>query len=197
MMRKHRSKILFLAVLSLVIALGIVLIVISPGILAGEREYFSQEELVRDAEQLADIIERTHPDPYIRSGGKIAFHRNFQRVLDSIPKEGLSSDEFARLLRPFVASINDGHTLLENAYSIDPVYPGGVPLLLDVVDESLYVAAVAGEDNGELIGSLLLSVEGVPTAKLIERQKRWQGVENTYHALYLLSAQSLLYYPYM
>jgi hypothetical protein len=40
-------------------------------------------------------------------------------------------------------------------------------------------------------------VEGVPLAELIERQKKWHGVENKVHALYLLSAQSLLYEPYM
>ena len=197
MMGKHKSRILFLATLLLAVLTATALVVISPGILASEKEYFSQEELVRDAEQLVDIIERTHPDPYIRGGGKIAFHRNYQAVLNSIPEEGLRRDEFGRLLRPFVASINDGHTLLEDAYSIDKAQPGGVPLLFHVVEESLYVAGVAGKENDELIGSLLVSVEGVPLAELIERQKRWQGVENTYHALYLLSNQSLLYYPYM
>lgn len=169
----------------------------SPEIFKSKKDYFSQAELVEDSEQLIELIERTHPDPYSSVGGKIAFNRNYQEILGAIPETGLGRNDFARLLRPFVASINDGHTLLENAYTVDKLYPGGVPLLFDVVGESLYVAGVAGEENKELIGSLLLSVEGIPLSELVERQKKWQGVENTYHALSFLSTQSLLYAPYM
>ena len=32
---------------------------------------FSREQLIEDAQQLAEIIENTHPDPYIRGGGRI------------------------------------------------------------------------------------------------------------------------------
>jgi hypothetical protein len=197
MKRKRAITILSLATLPLALIIGTIVLVESTGVWASEKVHFTQKELIRDTDELVEIIERTHPDPYTRGGGKIPFHRNYQRVLDSIPEEGLERDEFARLLRPFVASIRDGHTLLENAYSIDRLYPGGVPLLFDVVEESLYVAGVAGKENRALIGSRLLSVEGVLLAELIERQKQWQGVENTYHALYLLSAQSLLYGPYL
>jgi hypothetical protein len=197
MTKKPLFRILLLVLLLPAAVIGSILVVKSPRIFASDKRIFSQKDLVQDAEQLKDIIERTHPDPYIRGGGKIGFHRNYQVILDSIPEHGLDRDEFARLLRPFVASVNDGHTLLEGAYTVDRLYPGGVPLLFGVVEESLYVAGVAGEENRKLIGSLLLSVEGVHLEELIVRQKQWQGIENQYHALEFLSAQSLLYAPYM
>ena len=56
---------------------------------------FSQEQLIEDAQQLAAIIENTHPDPYIRGGGKIAFHRRLQRLLEAIPKEGMLKEDTA------------------------------------------------------------------------------------------------------
>jgi hypothetical protein len=74
--------------------------------------YFSREQLIEDARQLADTIERTHPDPYTRGGGKIAYHRRLQRLLNAIPKEGMTKNEFIRLLRPFVAAVRDSHTYL-------------------------------------------------------------------------------------
>jgi len=69
--------------------------------------YFSRDELIEDARQLADAIESAHPDPYTRGGGRIAFHRRLQRLLNAIPEEGMTQDEFIRLLRPFVAAVGD------------------------------------------------------------------------------------------
>jgi len=46
---------------------------------------FSREQLIEDARQLAEVIESVHPDPYIRGGGRIAFHRRLQRLLEAIP----------------------------------------------------------------------------------------------------------------
>ncbi|MGD8456447.1 MAG: S41 family peptidase [Anaerolineales bacterium] len=196
-MVRPKSRILFVLLLLIIIVIGVILMVKSPGIFKSKKDFFSQDELVQDTQQLIELIERTHPDPYLSGGGKIAFYRNYQEILGAIPEAGLGRNDYARFLRPLVASINDGHTLLENAYTVDKLYPGGVPLLFNIVGDSLYVAGVAGEENKELIGSLLLSVEGIPLSELVERQKQWQGVENTYHALSFLSSQSLLYAPYM
>ncbi len=157
---------------------------------------FSQEQLIEDARQLADIIEDTHPDPYIRGGGMIAFHRRLQRLLEAIPAEGMTRGEFVRLLHPFISAIGDTHTDLWTDYEVNQTSPGGVPLLFDIVEQTLYVAGVPREIGQDLLGAKLISVEGVPLAELVERQEAIRA-ENEYHALDRLARESLWYGPHM
>ena len=157
---------------------------------------FSQQQLVEDARQLAQIIEHTHPDPYQRGGGRIAFHRRLQQLLEAIPEGGMTRDEFIGLLRPFIGAVGDSHTDIWNDYEVSQTSPGGVPLLFEVVEQSLYVAGVPQGVDQELIGATLVSVEGVPLAELVERQERIRA-ENEYNALDILTFESLWYRPYM
>jgi hypothetical protein len=157
---------------------------------------FSQEQLVEDARQLAEIIENAHPDPYIRGGGKIAFRRRLQRLLEAIPAEGMTRDEFVRLLRPFIGAVGDAHTDIWNDYRVSDYSPGGVPLRFGIVEQSLYVAGVPKGMDQNLIGATLVSVEGVPLAELVQRQERLRA-ENEYHALWALANVSLWCRPYM
>ena len=113
---------------------------------------YSQEELIEDARQLAEIIESTHPDPYINGGGKIAFHRRLHLVLNAIPEEGMTRDEFMRILRPFVAAVGDAHTEIWTNYQVGTRKPGGIPLRFGIVGESLYVSGVPREEQSEVEG---------------------------------------------
>jgi hypothetical protein len=153
--------------------------------------------LIADARQLSDTIESAHPDPYIRGGGMIAYHYRLHRLLEAIPAEGMTRDEFVRLLRPFIAAVGDAHTSIWDGYKVDDYLPGGVPLRFGIVEDTFYVAGVPyrGVDR-DLIGARLVSVEGVPLAELCARQRRLQGTENEYNVLQLL-AFSLWYEPFM
>ena len=44
-----------------------------------------RDELIQDVRQLSDFIEAVHPDPYIRGGGKIAYHRRLHETIGAIP----------------------------------------------------------------------------------------------------------------
>jgi CubicO group peptidase (beta-lactamase class C family) len=159
--------------------------------------HFGRDQLIEDARQLAEAFESAHPDPYINGGGKIAFHSRLQRLLNAIPAEGMTREEFIRLLRPFIAAVGDAHTELSSDDSVNADAPGGVPLRFGVVEESLYVAGVPDEESRDLIGATLISVEGVPLAELCERQRQLHGTENQYHVLYLLANLSLWHKPCM
>ena len=50
-----------------------------------DTELISQNKLIEDFRQLVDIIESTHPDPYIYGGGKITFHRRIHQTISKIP----------------------------------------------------------------------------------------------------------------
>ena len=109
----------------------------------------------------------------------------------------MTRDEFVRLLRPFVAAVGDGHTDIRYDYRVNDSRPGGVPLRFGIVEESLYVSGVPEEEDSDLLGALLVSVEGVPVADLCERQEWLRGTENPYHALQFLARESLWYRPFM
>ncbi len=159
--------------------------------------YYSGEALIADARQLANIIEDTHPDPYIRGGGKIAFQVRLDRLLHAIPEEGMDRDGFIRILRPFLAAIGDSHTELWSDYDVSQTSPGGIPVRFGIVEKSLYVAGVLNSDHQYLIGAILSSVEGVPIAELLARQRQLVPLENDYHVLEEMSSHTLWYGPYL
>jgi hypothetical protein len=158
---------------------------------------FSRAQLIEDTRQLADVLESSHPDPYINGGGRIAFHRRLHRVLNAIPEEGMTKDEYFRLVRPLVAGVGDAHTNFLGGYEVDRRRPGGVPLRFAVVENTLYVSGVPRTEQRDLLGSRLISVEGVPLAGLVERQKQLRGIDNAYHGLQTLADQSLRYREHM
>jgi hypothetical protein len=158
---------------------------------------FSRDQLIDDARQLAQVLEDTHPDPFVRCGGRVAFYRALQDVLEAIPEGGMTRDAFIRLLRPLLAMVGDAHTGIWSGYSVSEAYPGGVPLEFGVVEESLYVEAIRTGDDTDLFGARLLSVEGVSVDALCERQRRVQADENQYGTLNILANLSLRYGPFM
>ncbi len=153
-----------------------------------------KELLIEDIRQLADILEKSHPDPYLRGGGKIAFHRRLQETLLRIPEEGLTVKEFFIQLLPFVASVKDGHTFLL------PPWPAqsssGLPFGLNIVEESIYVEKVYFPDHKDLIGARLDAINNISVGRLLDRLKSLVGWDNEYQLLTyfcrFLDDQSLL-----
>ncbi len=147
-------------------------------------EKIERVKLIKDVRQLAEVIESAHPDPYIRGGGKIAFHRTFQNILNGIPADGMNRDEFYRLISPLIAGVGDMHTWMNAPYDHNWLTgPWGIPLYFKIVDSSLYVAGVPDQSQRGLLGSVLVSVEGVPFEELLERNRNRIGAENTYSVL--------------
>jgi hypothetical protein len=155
------------------------------------------EDVIADIRQLANIIENTHPDPYIAGGGRIAFHRRLHETLNAVPKGGMTVADFISLLRPFVAAVGDQHTSIYSEYPADPSKPGGVPFVFDIVGKDLFVIAAFQEADSTYVGARLISVEGVATDELIRRFSEREGVENEYFALRQLGQHDLLFEPYL
>jgi hypothetical protein len=167
---------------------------------------FAQEEsdtritralLMEDVRQLANIIETSHPDPYSHGGGRIRFHYRLHELLNVIPTNGMTRDEFVRLLRPFMAAIGDQHTSIYTEYAVDNAAPGGLPFVFGIVEKSLFVQIPFVESDLEYYGSILVSVEGVPVPELVDRFKQLEACENDYFALREFARGNLLFEPYL
>jgi Peptidase family S41 len=180
-----------------VISLLFLALTYATGVSRGQENLLKRELLIEDVRQLADIIESSHPDPYSHGGGRIAFHRQLHEVLRSIPQDGMTRDEFIKLLRPFVATIGDQHTSIYTTYETDNAAPGGLPFVFEPIEKSLYVLVPFSPSDNEYIGSRLVSVEGVPLDSLVQRFSRVEGVENEYFALREFGRGNLLFRPYL
>lgn len=154
----------------------------------------NKDLLIQDIRQLSNILETSHPDPYIKGGGKIAYNERLQKLMLSIPDSGMAMSEFQKLLLPFVASVGDGHTRILVSYKKDDSQPGGIPLIFNTIEKSLYLAGVVNPNEEYLIGALLLSVENVPFQDIYSRVTKLRGVDNEYGGLTLLEGKNYLWY---
>jgi hypothetical protein len=144
----------------------------------------SQSVLIEDSRQMLSLLESVHPQPYMKSGGKIAFHRRYQNVLNAIPDNGMSREDFRGLLSPLVAAVGDGHTYV---YPDGPFDFAGIPLLFYVVQKDLYVSAVLEEGHRQFIGARLRAVQGVGMDELVRRTRAYYGADNVYGTLVQLA----------
>ena len=55
-------------------------------------------------QRLGQILEQAHPDPYIRGGGRVAFHRRLYDAMASVPPDGMTREAFHELLLPIAGS---------------------------------------------------------------------------------------------
>ena len=157
----------------------------------------SRSFLVDDVRQMAEILERTHPDPYIHGGGKIAFHRRMQDLIRTIPEDGLTQKEFYRHLCPLLAAVGDGHTSFWPAYNLNYQSPGGIPLYFQAVDNILYVAGVIDSTQQHLLGSKLIAVENITVAELLKCQAQIKGYDNQYQLMRYLGYDGSLWFREM
>lgn len=157
----------------------------------------SRNTLIKDIRELSTILESAHPDPYIKGGGKIAYHRRLQELIRDVPKGGMIKEEFYHYIRPFIASLKDGHTNLNPLQTvIDKENPGGIPLYFEPIDEKLYVSAVTKEEYLSFIGYQLVSVEEIPFDELVDRLKNQIGIDNQYGLLEFLGKLNILYFKH-
>ncbi|MGC1390839.1 MAG: S41 family peptidase [Bacteroidales bacterium] len=157
-------------------------------------QIISKDSLIQDIRQLSDIIETSHPDPYIKGGGKIAFHKRLHTLILSVPEKGMTKNGFQKLLFPFVAAVGDGHTSIQISYKTQDNQPGGIPLLFKIIEKNLYVAGVIDPKDEYLIGSILLSVENISYKDIYYRMTNLRGVDNEYGGLRFLADKNFLWY---
>ncbi|MBI2930160.1 MAG: hypothetical protein HYY16_00790 [Planctomycetes bacterium] len=139
----------------------------------------THEALRADVRELVQLLEETHPDPYLGAGGRVAFHRKVHDVLDAIPSEGMTVRQFLRLVRPLVASIRDGHTSVFSPFQQKAGRRAWVEL--EAVEQCLYVAGVYRDADRPALGGRIGAIEGVPWEEMLERMGSVRGYDNVYN----------------
>ena len=154
-----------------------------------ESQRMTKVQLAEDVRQMVEKIEALHPDPYFWGGGKIAFHRRVDRLFRDLPDSGMEKTDFHERLARFLAEMRDGHTYLHAPPTTSNDPDGfGLPIRFRILakdnetaDPNLYIQRVGGEKFKEgLAGSRLVAIEGVPTAKILNRQRALKGCGNEF-----------------
>ena len=178
MNQKHRSAIL----LGL---LGIVLIA------AGQEQgpaRLTKAQALKDTRALVQLLEASHPDPYINMGGKVEFKRRALELERSLPAEGLTVAELRSRLAEFLAGLRDGHTFL-NPGRDDPWRDTSLWLPVDfsIVSDGLVIIDSDLPQLEGCRGGRLLAVNGHGVRELLDMMSRQFGAENDYSAYGKLS----------
>jgi hypothetical protein len=131
-MKKTKPKALILLIL-------LAFFILWSGVVAQNQEMkiLTCVQLIEDTRELASYIESIHPEPYGDHGGKIAFHRRFQKILQAIPPEGMTVADFYELLLPFVAAVQDGHTYISLPFSREKSR-FRLPLGWEIIEDRLF-----------------------------------------------------------
>ncbi len=131
-----------------------------------------------DLTTLAHYLTRTHPEPYRRGGGRVAFNARLARLRASIPAAGLTREAFLRHVAPLVASLGDGHTTIYLPATTAEVNRR-VWVDLDLAGEEVFVRRSYGANATSLVGRRLVAVEGVPLQILADRMEKLRGADNS------------------
>jgi hypothetical protein len=143
-------------------------------------DWLGAQEAREDIRQLRTDLEATHPDPFLRAGGMVAFRKRFNDAEAAIPAAGIDRTAFVRLLRPLLAQVGDGHTWLDVKVS-----ENDAQVLVDLasVEERLVVTGVYDPSQLSMVGATVQAIEGLPVATLAERVGARQGYDNVYKNL--------------
>ncbi len=118
------------------------------------------EGWARDLEHLRDEVKRTNPD-YHDEPLPAEFTRRFEELKRSVPR--LSDEEIYVGMARMLASLRQGHVAL-----FTPPAGRQLPLHLYAFPEGVFVVGAA-EPHGDLVGSRLLAVGGVPAEEALRR----------------------------
>ncbi len=146
----------------------------------------THEQATRDVKTLIDLLEATHPDPYINVGGKIAFKRDAQELSESIPASGLTVRELGDRLDSFLRRLQDGHTHLFYADKWRDPDPW-LPIRFGVAEDGLFVSAFNVHELEGTRGWRVVGVNGITLAELQAKLSHQAGGENPYADLSLMS----------
>jgi len=126
---------------------------------------------------LTEYVRESHPEPYA-SWSKQEFDSEQRRMLESLATD-TGRTVFERTLNSFLSRIRDTHTYAQTSWM------GGelqYPISFFWIKDTLFLASVGQEQDTSLIGSKVVSFNGVPTTDAFVRFLPLATYENLYRA---------------
>jgi hypothetical protein len=144
----------------------------------------THDQAVNDTKTFLALLESTHPDPYTRLGGKVAFKKKAEALVHDLPANGLSVPELTERLGKFLAPLHDGHTRVRGSRSRWQDPAARLAVQFEIMSDGL---AISGSDLPELKGGRgykLVEVDGHTIPDLMKRMSEEVATENDYGTYY-------------
>ncbi|HEX2983374.1 MAG TPA: S41 family peptidase [Ignavibacteriales bacterium] len=155
-------------------------ILLNFSILYGQ-QFIPHDKLAQDFDSLVVLLEKTHPDPYMPFGGKMAFHKKALSSRSQIPESGMSKADFYFLLSGFVSKLHDGHTYIDYPIEHDKQEEKILPVKFTIAGDCLFIKeAQAGYE--QYLGYRLQGVNGISINDFLEKIQFIEPCENIYGA---------------
>jgi len=135
----------------------------------------SVDDWRQDVDQLVADIRLLHPDPFTKRG-TLAFLRDVIAFKDSIPM--LSDEQRVVHAMRLVASLGDGHTLLEPD---NPRYALWYPIRLYSFADGTFITS-AHASVKDLVGGMVLEIGGRPASVALNDARSLIGADNPWAA---------------
>ena len=157
----------------------------------------TQAQAVKDTKAFVQLLELSHPDPYINMGGKVEFHRKARELIKGVPAEGLTAAELGERLGAFMARLRDGHSMVYGAAGGKWTDPA-IRLLVEigVSTDGLFIS---GSDIPQLAGTRgyrLRGANGHPIEDIMAKDCEEIPCENLYR-MYNACASVVRSYKFM
>lgn len=141
------------------------------------QRYRALNPMQQDFLYATETVRETHPEPYAAWSVE-EFDAAQQRLLDTIASD-TGEAALGRALQSFLSHLRDSHTKVSFSSARGELeYPVSFTWLKD----TLILASVGQEKDTALIGSQVISLNGLPTIEVFERFKRFVGYDNIYDA---------------
>lgn len=157
----------------------------------------TQAQATKDVKAFIQLLELSHPDPYINMGGMVEFHRKARDLINGLPAEGLTASELGQRLSVFLTGLRDGHAMIYSAARgkwMDPA----IWLLVEigVASDGLFIF---GSDIPQLDGTRgyrLRAVNGYGIEDLMMKASGEITCENQYR-MYTMTTAFVRSYKFM
>ena len=136
----------------------------------------THSQMTEDVTELVRLIAESHPDPFRYVGGAVAFNTLAEEIIENLPDRA-DPEAFLMRVRPLVAAVHDGHTLIGLPPSSATDF--SFPLKWLILSDGLYVKAVGNKELSALIGACLVAWDGLSLEELKRRQELAEGFDNS------------------
>jgi tetratricopeptide (TPR) repeat protein len=126
----------------------------------------------RDLDFLRDEVKRLAPD-YRNAPLPAEFERRYQELKEKLPQ--LSDEEIFVGMNRMLALLGQGHTSIYNPKDSRLPYTG-LPFQMYLFPEGIFIID-ATEQHKDLVGSRVISIEGVPAEEALRRINETQSVD--------------------
>ncbi|MDE6338111.1 MAG: S41 family peptidase, partial [Muribaculaceae bacterium] len=156
--------------------------------IAGNTLTSVKDSVMADFDELVRVIEDTHPDPYMSFGGRVFFHKRANDIRRELMNDSnVNVTALYRKASEFISQMQDGHSFLNSPQNVNNASGSDSLLVVKFMcDDGALIVNAIDSARGDLIGSRLIGINGVPIEEVLDRVAVSHPCENRYGRLSVL-----------